>query len=79
VDVRIVTATNQVLLEKVNRGEFRKDLYFRLKVAEIHLPPLRERKQDIPMFIDHFLREFNRRFHKRIIDVSVDVEEIFMN
>jgi DNA-binding NtrC family response regulator len=65
-DIRIVAATNQELEQSVARGTFRKDLYFRLNVARIHLPPLRERKEDIPILLDHYLREFNHRFDRHV-------------
>jgi transcriptional regulator with PAS, ATPase and Fis domain len=58
VDVRIISATNKSLKELVQEGKFREDLYYRLNVVEINLPPLRERKEDIPLFIDRFIREF---------------------
>ena len=59
VDVRIISATNKNLKEMVKRGKFREDLFFRLNVIEINLPPLRERKEDIPVFIDYFLEKFS--------------------
>jgi transcriptional regulator with GAF, ATPase, and Fis domain len=70
VDIRLVAATNRVLLEKVRQKEFREDLYYRLKVIEIHLPPLRERRDDIPLLIDHFIKKFNSKFHKAIQSIS---------
>ncbi len=79
VDVRIITATNQNLQEKIKCGEFRQDLYYRLKVVEINLPPLRERREDIPLLIAHFLNKFNNKLHKNIINVSSDVQKLFMN
>jgi DNA-binding NtrC family response regulator len=60
-DLRFVAASNQDLESMTNRGSFRKDLFFRLNVARIHLPPLRERKEDIPLLLDHYCRGFGQR------------------
>jgi two-component system response regulator HydG len=79
VDVRVITATNQDLYEKVKRGEFREDLYYRLKVVEIALPPLRDRLEDIPILVDHFLKKFSQKFNKEITSVSADVRKTFMH
>ena len=65
-DVRVITATNQDLEGLMTEGKFRKDLYFRLNVVKIHLPPLRDRKQDIPPLINYYLAEFNRRFGREV-------------
>ena len=72
VDVRIVAATNQQLLEKVRQGTFREDLYYRLRVVEIPLPPLRDRREDIALLVKHFIALFNERFGRRISGVSDD-------
>jgi DNA-binding NtrC family response regulator len=65
-DVRLISATNAVLEDEVNAGRFRQDLLFRLKTIEIHLPPLRERRPDIPVFGGHFLTQQARRYRKEI-------------
>jgi PAS domain S-box-containing protein len=78
VDVRVIAATNQDLAEKVRKGEFRDDLYYRLNVVEIHVPPLRDRKDDIPLLTDHFLNRFNSKFNKDIEAISDGVLKIFL-
>jgi two-component system NtrC family response regulator len=66
VDVRIVAATNKNLDEEVRQGRFREDLFYRLNIVQIEIPPLRERKEDIPLFLDFFLKKFNRRHRKDV-------------
>ncbi len=78
VDVRIVTATNRDLKELIDQGKFRQDLYYRLKVVEVNLPPLRQRRDDIPLLLDHFLARFNQKFDKKIKGVSNEVWDFFM-
>jgi two-component system response regulator HydG len=78
-DVRIVAATHQNLKEKIENGEFREDLYYRLKVVEIAIPPLRERRGDIPALVEHFIAKFNRKSDREIVSVSDEVMELFMD
>ncbi|MEE9912013.1 MAG: sigma 54-interacting transcriptional regulator [Deltaproteobacteria bacterium] len=78
VNARVIACTNKNLREKSRRGEFREDLYYRLKVVEITLPPLRERLEDLPLLINHFRQSFNKRFSKDIEGVSNDVVDQFM-
>jgi two-component system response regulator AtoC len=76
VDIRIVAATNKNLEAEVRAGNFRSDLYFRLKVVSIHLPALRKRGDDVLLLADHFLAEFSRKFQKQFKRVSPEVEHL---
>jgi DNA-binding NtrC family response regulator len=64
-NVRFIAATNRPLRQMMSEGRFREDLYFRLDVANVHLPPLRERREDIPVLFDHYIREMNTRFKRQ--------------
>ena len=75
-DIRFIAATNQDLEKRVADGDFRKDLYFRLNVARIHLPPLRDRKEDIPALCAHYLRELNRQFGRNVEGFTDEASEL---
>ena len=76
VDVRIMAATNKNLLEEIKKGRFREDLYYRLNVVEIHIPPLRERIEDIPEIVNSFLDEFKEKYNKPELIVSSNAMSI---
>jgi Nif-specific regulatory protein len=75
VDVRVVAATNQLLEDAVREGRFRRDLFFRLQVVEIRVPPLRERKDDVPLLADHFLQRFVRETGRKIRGFTQSAKE----
>ena len=79
VDVRIIAATNQDLLQRVQEKEFREDLYYRLNVINIKMPPLRDRKEDIPLLVKHFVEKYNKKESKQIKGISPEVEKEFYN
>ncbi|NOY78011.1 MAG: sigma-54-dependent Fis family transcriptional regulator [Calditrichaeota bacterium] len=78
VDVRIIATTNRDLKEEVRKGTFREDLYYRLNVVPIELPPLRERKDDIPLLIEHFIRKYSRDNQKEISGIDKDALKLLM-
>ena len=77
VDVKIIAATSRNLRECAAKGIFREDLFHRLNRVELHLPPLRERREDIPLLISHFLQAFNQNFSKSIKGVSREAQKLF--
>ena len=79
VNVRIISATNQNLEDKVKRGSFREDLYYRLNVIPIHLPPLRERREDIPVLTRYFIEKYSQEFAKDIKTISSYALELLMD
>lgn len=79
VDVRIIAATNKNLLKEVKEGNFREDLYYRISVFPITLPPLRDRKEDIPVLITHYIEKFNREMVKTINNVSPQAMQVLLD
>jgi transcriptional regulator with GAF, ATPase, and Fis domain len=79
VEVRIIAATNRDLEEEIRKGSFRSDLFYRLNVFPIEVPPLRNRKDDIPLLANYFLRKFSQRMKKRIHGISRGVYDQFLN
>jgi len=78
VDVRVIAATHRNLEELMRKGIFREDLYYRLNVISIPIPPLRERKEDIPVLIDYFLKKYSNENQKSIYDISKEAREILL-
>jgi DNA-binding NtrC family response regulator len=79
VDVRLISATNQELSRAMSEGRFRKDLYYRLQVVPISIPPLRERGRDIIVLAQHFIDYFNRECHKNVQHISRDAEQMMLS
>jgi transcriptional regulator with PAS, ATPase and Fis domain len=77
VDVRVIAATNKEPEQAVAKGELRQDLYFRLNVFHIHLPPLRDRKDDIPLLVEYILRDLNSKHGRQVRGVNPEVLDIF--
>ncbi len=79
IDVRIIASTNRKLEEEVEKGNFRKDLYYRLKVLPIYISPLRDRKEDIIPLAKHFIHDFDNEFNKKVNNITKEVERILLN
>ncbi|WP_213950509.1 sigma 54-interacting transcriptional regulator [Tepidanaerobacter syntrophicus] len=79
IDVRIIAATNQNLLELIHVGRFREDLYFRLNVININIPPLRERKEDIIALAETYIKEFNRKFYKNVKGLTNKAQDLLLS
>jgi DNA-binding NtrC family response regulator len=78
VDVRVVTATNRPLREQVEQGSFRSDLFYRLNVLRIHLPPLRERREDVPILVRHFIKEYSKQHDRPFHGISAEAMQILV-
>jgi DNA-binding NtrC family response regulator len=78
VDARIISATHKDLLLEMEKGNFRQDLYYRLKVIDIVIPPLRERREDIPILVEHYIREFSERHNKTVQGIDPDAMKQMM-
>jgi len=76
-DTRIIAATNKTLLQEVREGRFREDLFYRLRTVPLYLPPLRERKSDIPLLVNHFVSQFNSRYGKQVRGLDPKVLKLF--
>lgn len=78
-DARVIASTNKDLRQLMTEKKFRDDLYFRLSVVEINIPPLRERKQDLPLLINHLLKRYNDKLGKQVKKLAPEVEEVLLN
>jgi len=79
IDVRVIAATNRPLEELLGRNNFREDLYYRLNVFPLHLPPLRERKSDILLLADHFIEKYNKKSHKNVKRIATSAINLLMS
>jgi transcriptional regulator with PAS, ATPase and Fis domain len=79
VDVRIIAATNQDLKQAIAQKVFREDLYYRLNVVPIHMPPLRQRKEDIPILVNHFLKKYNKKREEPVTRIQPEAMKLLMD
>jgi transcriptional regulator with PAS, ATPase and Fis domain len=79
IDLRLIAATNRDLFEEIKIGQFREDLYYRMNVVGIHIPPLRERKEDIPLLVEHFIKKYNAEMGKQCVGVNDHVMQLLMS
>ena len=79
IDLRLIAATNKDPLKEINAERFREDLYYRLNVVGVHIPPLRERKEDVPLLVEHFIKKYNAEMGKHCVGVSDDAMRLLMN
>ncbi len=79
ISIRIIAATNKILEEEISAGRFREDLFYRLAVVPLRVPPLRERKGDVPLLVEHFLKKYSRQLGKEIQEISSYALEVLMN
>jgi DNA-binding NtrC family response regulator len=78
-DIRVISCSNKDIRELIRQGHFREDLYYRLKVIDIELPPLRKRRDDIPLLVQHFISQYSRELKKTVSGISEEVLKIFLN
>lgn len=78
-NIRIIASTNKDLKELVRQGQFREDLYYRLNVVKLHLPPLRERREDIPLLVDYFIDKYSKKYSKRIKGISSEAMKLLLS
>ena len=78
-DVRVLSATNKNLEKEIEEGNFREDLYYRLNIIEIHLPPLSERRDDIPILVQHFITKYNQELKRKVIGVDNETMKVLIN
>jgi len=79
VDVRVLSASNKDLLNEIEEGNFREDLYYRLNIIEIHLPSLSERRDDIPLLVNHFINKYNQELKRKVMGVDNATMKVLMN